>query len=270
MSDIYGAISDDAIQRVIRDIHVKAPFLFNYVAPSIRFVQDDAGHIINTEELWVTCSAVEDSPLEGEVPRFTRLPPFALPGVPVKLPYCIQIIDAALDFHPGNIITLPSELPSPLAEQNFSLSATVEFGMACIPDKLSAIQPAPTFAKAVLRLPVLPVTELLCFVLKVFAFGRIVVTPESIGAGVPFDRIGLEVGGIEIVNIEPRGLENVVECYLIAMLKNYILPKLILSLEDLVVESLGITVTSKLTTGMPHNPAIEENELRIWLDVKVI
>jgi len=62
----------------------------------------------------------------------------------------------------------------------------------------------------------------------------------------------------------------VVECYLIAMLKNYILPKLILSLEDLVVESLGITVTSKLTTGMPHNPAIEENELRIWLDVKVI
>ncbi|WP_153800500.1 hypothetical protein [Foetidibacter luteolus] len=270
MSDVYGAISDDAIQRIINDTHVKAPFLFNYVAPSIRFVQDDAGRLVDTEELWVTCSPVEDSPLDGEVPRFTRMQPFSLPGIPVKLPYCIQIIDAALDFHPGNIIALPPELPSPLSEQNFSMSAMVQFGMACIPDKLSALQPIPNLAKHVWRLPVLPVTELVCFTLNVFAFGRVTVTPENIGAGIPFDRIGLAVGGIEIVDIEPRGLENVVECYLIAMLKSYVLPKLILSLEDQVVKSLGLTVTSKLTAGLPDNPAIEENELRIWLDVKVI
>lgn len=269
MNDVYGSISDDAIRRIIEDLHVKAPFLFNYVAPSIRIEQDDTGRIINTDELWVTCSAVEDSPQEGEVPRFTRLAPFALPGIPVKLPYCIQIIEASLDFHPGDTIALPPELPSPLPEQNFSLSAMVQFGMACIPDNFSSFLPARNAAKFIQPLPVLPVTELLCFTLQVFAVGKIVVTPAAIGA-VPFDRIGLEVSGIEIVDIEPRGLENVVECYLIAMLKNYILPKLVLYLEDLVIKSLGITVTSKLTTGLPNNPAIEENELRIWLDVKVI
>jgi hypothetical protein len=85
----------------------------------------------------------------------------------------------------------------------------------------------------------------------------------------PPEQIRMEVGGVEIVDISPKGLEEAIECYLIAMLKGYILPKLVLGLEPLVIKSLGLTATVQLTAGLPHNPAIEENELRVWLDVKI-
>jgi hypothetical protein len=34
MADLYGAITDDAVNRIINFLHARAPYLFNYVAPS--------------------------------------------------------------------------------------------------------------------------------------------------------------------------------------------------------------------------------------------
>lgn len=64
------------------------------------------------QDLWLTCSPVPDSPLAG-VPKYTRVPAFRVPGVPIGLPYCVQIIDAKVDFYPGDILTLPDELLPP-------------------------------------------------------------------------------------------------------------------------------------------------------------
>lgn len=53
-----------------------------------------------------------------------------------------------------------------------------------------------------------------------------------------------------------------------AMLKGYVLPETVLALQRLTVNTLGIkAVTPKLTPGLPNNPAIESNELRVWLDL---
>ena len=59
-----------------------------------------------------------------------------------------------------------------------------------------------------------------------------------------------------------------VECYLVAMLKGAILPEIVLGLERIPVNALGIqAVTPSLTPGLPNNPAVEQNELRVWLDL---
>ena len=47
-----------------------------------------------------------------------------------------------------------------------------------------------------------------------------------------------------------------------------ILPQLVLALQTIPVKTLGIqSVTPTLTGGLPNNPAIEQNELRVWLDL---
>jgi hypothetical protein len=270
MADAFGAITDDAVNRIIGFAHARAPFLFNYVAPSMAFIRTDDLPFPTPIELWVTCAEVPDSPLAG-VPKYTRLEPFQLPGIPLKLPYSIQMVSLHLDFHPVDILTVPDELLPPLREQSFALEALLDFGLACVPADLVNWQQS--FGAVFIegpRLTVLPVTELDCFVLKIFVTGRLVVqaTPQP-GQPHPLEQIRLEVDGLEIVDIAPRGLEAAVECYLIAMLRGYVLPSLVLGLQSLVVKSLGLTMTPFLTQGLAHNPAIEENELRVWLDLDI-
>jgi hypothetical protein len=260
-------VTDDAINRIVDFAHVRAPFLFNYVAPSIRLTYDTHGVPTGWEDLWVTCAPVPDSPLPG-VPKYRRLPPFGLPGITVDLPYCIQIVDVTIDFHPSDQLTLPDELQPPLKAQRFGLKAQGLFGLACIPHAAAML---PTFGLVHVRqLPVLPVTEFNCFVLDLYAVGHLTVasTPQA-GQPYPLQQIRLEVDGLEIVDIQPRGLEHAVECYLRAILRGHVLPHLVLGLEELVVNTLGIELTPHLTLGLPNNPAIEQDELRVWLDVEV-
>ena len=52
------------------------------------------------------------------------------------------------------------------------------------------------------------------------------------------------------------------------MLKGVVLPELVLALQKIPIDTLGIkSVTPTLTPGLPNNPAIEQNELRVWLDL---
>ena len=158
---------------------------------------------------------------------------------------------------------MPPELGANLSPQRFAIEALVQFGLACIPP--AAVARDSVFNTAsdipVLQLPVLPVKGLLCSALKIYAIGHFKVDTST-------QKIGLEVDNLEIVDIKPEGLENAVECYLKAMLTAVILPDLTLALQKVMVNTLGITsVTPTLTSGLPDNPAVEQNEARVWLDL---
>lgn len=270
MADIFASISDDAVNRIISFAHVRSPYLFNYVAPSISFKTDKDGQVIGVEDLWLVCSPVPDPP--DKVPKYWRIPPFALPGVPVELPYSIQIIQLKLDFHPSDAIVLPPQLLPPLRDQQFAIDAMLQFGLACVTEESVTLgEWNSKFPKGERPFRVLPVKELDCFVISIAATGHLAVkavTPP--GAPAPLDEIHLEVNGVEIVDIAPTGLENFVECYLVAMLKSYVLPQLVLQFQEIAVNAIGLdAVTPRLTPGLAHNPAIEENELRISLDLKL-
>jgi hypothetical protein len=128
-------------------------------------------------------------------------------------------------------------------------------------------------ADDLLRLPVppfrLPVESLECFCLKLFAVGHFEVT----GTG---DNQHLEgkVDGVELQDITPKGLENSLESYMEALLRYRILPatKVALSkftfdlLDGMASISLSATPTS---ANVPHNPAIEQNQLKVRIDMEV-
>jgi hypothetical protein len=272
LADVYGAVTDDAIGRMVDFLHVRAPYLFNYVAPSIRPILDQNQKVTGYEDVWLTCFPVPDSPIPG-TPKYRRVEPFGVPGIPIKLPFCVQIVDAKVDFHPGDLITLRPELLPPLAPQHFALYAQASFGLACIPAQLVewyVQQQHLTHAlfKSHFTIPVLPVDDLICFSLEFQATGRLRVETQS-GFPTPVDKIRVELGRLELIDIAPPGLEAAIECYLVAMIRGYIVPQLVLALEPLVVRSLGLTVNSRLAPNLPNNPAIEQNELRVWLDVDI-
>ncbi|WP_225772116.1 hypothetical protein [Inquilinus sp. Marseille-Q2685] len=270
MADVYGAITDAALNRIVGFAHVRAPFLFNYVAPSLQVVLDADQNFAGLQDLWLTCAPVPDSPLPG-VPKYRRMPPFQLPGIPIGLPYSIQIVDAKIDFHPGNEVVLPEELRPPLGGQGIALKAQLLFGLSCVPDGIVETLTRQQFGltDTIPRFSVLPVTHLECFVLDLYATGQLAVRTTPQPGPYPLQQVRLEVDGIEIVDITPKGLEGAIECYLRAMLKGYVLPRLVLGLEDLVLRTLGITFTPHLTPALPNNPAAEQDELRVWLDLEV-
>lgn len=267
MADLFGAVTDDAVNRIINFAHARAPYLFNYVAPTLQAVLNDQGAIVGFQELWLTCSPVPDPP--PNVPKYRRMKPFQLPGIPVKLPFSLQLIDLNLDFHPSDAVTLPVELGPPLAAQRFALEATVQFGLACVPPQIISALANQTFAAVnQVQVSILPVTTLDCFLLKVVATGHLTVKPPAPGSGSTVEEIRLEIDGIEIVDLSPVGLEHVVECYVTAMLKGYVLPKTVLALQQVAVNTLGVkAVKPSLSTGLPNNPAIEQNQVRVWLDL---
>ncbi len=225
MADLFGAVTDDVLNRIIDFTHARAPYLFNYVAPSIAYITNDQGQVVGAEELWVTCSPVPDPP--ANVPKYRRMDPFQLPQIPVKLPYSIQLIALTIDFHPSDALALPAELLPPLAVQHFALRASLEFGFACLPDDIVESVVKQRLQRAYyMQLPVLPVTDFDCFLISIFATGHLSVDHvKPAGATKPVDEIRLVVDGIEIVDITPSGLEHMIECYLIAMLKGYVLPE---------------------------------------------
>ena len=280
MADIYGAITDSAINRAIKFLMIWRPALFNFVAPSQYAVFDGNGYLTGIEERWVVCTRVKWPPGvdHNTFPRYTRRPPLKMPGVVGGgIPYCVQITDAKIDFHPSNTIVLPLELSPPLEDQHFAVWVDVSCGVGCPADSLidylldvhfythSKFVTTPDLINKM----TLDVKSLICFSLELFATGNLYVKTQPGPNNPPVTEIRVAVSGVEVKNIRPNGLEDAVECYIRMAIRAYVLPQLVLALEPIIVKALGVTFTPTLTSGLPNNPAIEQNELRVWLDVDV-
>lgn len=58
MADLYASITDDAVNRIINFLRFQAPYLFNYVAPSIKLQTDRQGKVVGFTDSWLACSPV--------------------------------------------------------------------------------------------------------------------------------------------------------------------------------------------------------------------
>jgi len=282
MSDIYGAISDSAANRVIQFLMTWRPSLFNYVAPSQYAHFDPPGHFVGVEERWLVCNRVNWPPGvdHNTFPRYTRAEPLKIKGVPGGgIPYCAQITQARIDFQPSNAVTLPAELSPPLAAQQFALWASVSAGIGCPSDALidallnmkfythGKFQP---YYDAFDKLT-LDVKSLICFSLELFVTGHLYTQVQPGTTNPPVTEIRIARDGVEVKDLLPAGLEEAVECYIQMVIRGYVLPQLVLALEPIVMNELGLnwTISPTLTAGLPNNPAVEQNELRVWLDVDI-
>ena len=142
--DLYGAVHEDGVNRVIEHVMRQRPSLFNYATADVAEPEN--------RELW--CQPVDAT---GDIfkyknPLFTIVNPVPVLGAdspPVGLGFCAQISKAQIDFHPGKNIALPAELNPPLKEQHFALQFRVCGAVACpnpkasVSRRIEAVRPVP-------------------------------------------------------------------------------------------------------------------------------
>jgi hypothetical protein len=204
--------------------------------------------------------------------------PLPIPGSPYGVNFAVQICALRVDFHPGSVFGLPPELHPPLGAQRLALQVKVCAGIGCPPRELvDRLIPPPSQReerekKTSDQAPPIPLPTrgLNCFCLDAFALGGVRIRRYG---GKPWLEPFLE--GFEIVDIRPEGLENSLECYIELLLRLVVLPKMSFLLEAAPLEILKGLVSVALTPTptsptLPNNPAIEQDQLKAFINVEVI
>ena len=269
--DIFASFHEDGFNRIVSHIQRQRPSLFNYATEAL------------ARDPRRLCQVVQPHPIVGirANPIATIVDLLPVPGTDFGLDFCVQVRDLKIDFHPGNSIALPPEL-HPLNPQRFALSIRVCAGIACPPTELlDRLIPPPDTSPGATRpndakdaprpsLRPLPFRELNCFCLEAFATAGVRITFYG---GKPYLEPFLE--GFEIVDIEPKGLENAIECYIATVLRLSVLPGLRVLLEmtplDIIKDKVHLSL-APMPPGpqLPNNPAIEDDLLKAFMKVEVI
>lgn len=260
--DLFASVHEDGVNRVINHIRQQRPSWFNYATADIAA----------NRELW--CSKID---VTGDVVKyknsfFTIMPPLPILGAdspPLGIGFIAQLTKALIDFHPGNKITLPPELNPPLQPQHFALDFRVCGGLGCASQRELEQIPIGGFSpneaagrdgkEVVLR------TRPICFCLEVFVTGHFTLENNFL--------LG-HVDGIEIVDITPDGLESNLECYLKMCVTAVLREKLAIQMEKLTLsfplfDIATITLSPSPNPPVPNNPAVEEDQLKIFIKMTV-
>ena len=275
-SDIFASFHEDGFNRLLRQVKLQRPSLFNYAT----------AEILGNPELF--CQAIPTHPIVHKRgnPIATLVDPLPLPGTRFGLNFAVQLAEVRLDFHPGTQFALPPELAPPLAPQAFALELELCAGLGCPPDRIvdRYVPPPPDprqkggqddRGKPPTPLVPLPTGQLICFCLRAFVVGRMVIRNYY---GKPY--LEMQLVGFEIVDIQPAELESGLECYARTMIRLAVLPQLRILLEQTVLDfksyldNLKKSVFVKIApTAAPavvaHNPAVEEDQVKLFLQVEV-
>ncbi|MDQ7743230.1 hypothetical protein [Hydrogenophaga pseudoflava] len=122
----------------------------------------------------------------------------------------------------------------------------------------------------------LPTRKLHCFCLEACVTGGVRIAHQGGRAYLePF------LDGFEIVDIKPEGLENSLECYVGLLLRLVVLPGLQVLLEraplnltqgatDLFPQPTNVTLSpTPVSAAVPNNPAIEDDQLKVFIQAEV-
>jgi hypothetical protein len=263
--DLFGAVHEDGVNRVIGHIARQRPSLLNYATADVAA----------NPELW--CRRVPhtaDVTKHGN-PLFTIMDPLPLLGAdapPVAVGFCAQLTGAQVDFHPGKMIGLPAELNPPLEEQRVAIELRFCAGLACPSPRLVDRLPfeREQHDKPRDRPPIVLPGEVRCFCLDVYATGHVERTLRF-GHEVLLGR----VDHLEIVDVKPEELEDALECYLMTTLNVVLREKLTIALETLMLSfplfgSSKVTLTPTPNPPVPHNPAVEDDQVKAFVTMTVI
>ncbi|HET6985459.1 MAG TPA: hypothetical protein VFI00_02550, partial [Kribbella sp.] len=261
----------------IGQLMLQRPSMFNYA--TILFTQALRPQM---------CVPINTPP--GGGPLFTVEPQLPVLGAPrpLGLDWCLQLSNVSVDLFPGNTLTLPPEL-DPIVSQQFALHLRACFGLACPDDQVVenlaaemeaavAASTLPATAPAAGVQPV-PSANVLCSCLDVFGVGHF---EQGAVAGVPGQWLKTRLDSLEIVDLVPTNLEDMLECYLRVVLRLGVLPRLIMPMENLVLDitrmlqdnntAIGQHVTvvpAPVSPAVPNNPAVDHDQLKVFFNLKV-
>jgi hypothetical protein len=266
--DLFASIHEEGANRIGRHIMRQRPSLFNYATADVAA----------NRELWCEIPEFTSDVTRYGNPIFTVLPYLPVIGAdspPVGLGFCVQVVRAQLDFHPSNVISLPPELGSKLKAQQLAFELKICGGIRCpdrdVLDRIPVTPPGRTSKDNPREVPPLvPVPgKMLCFCLEVFATAH--VAREFINGT---ERLVGKVDGVEIVDVKPDGLESNMECYIRTAVTLFLRQKVAIPLETFFIDFplFGLGTISLFPTPnppVPHNPAIEEDQLKVFVTMTV-
>jgi hypothetical protein len=281
--NIFASFAEDGFNRIIGHVRRQRPSLFNYAT---EFIAQNPGLLCKPELDVHPIVSIRNNPL------VTIVDPLPIPGTNFGVNFCVQLVDLQIDFHPTSLFNLPSELNLSLEEQRLAIKLTLCAGIGCPPDDILGQFITPP------RLPrkkdpqeereaerprekepirPLPTRELICFCLEAYITGGVRIPTYN---GMPYLEPFLD--GFEIVDIEPRELEDSLECYIGLMLKLAVLPGLRILLKhaplnltqgatDFFPQPTNVVISPTPISGdLPNNPAIEKDLLKAFINVEVI
>jgi hypothetical protein len=281
-SDLFAAVHENGINATISQLMLQRPSMFNYA--TILFTQALSSQF---------CVPITTPP--GGGPLFTVEPQLPVLGAPrpLGLDWCLQLTSVSVDLYPGNTLTLPPEL-DPIGRQQFALHLRACFGLACPDDRVvenltaemeaavaASIRSAPDDRSGSTAAAVQPVpsANVICTCLQLFGVGHF--QGGTIGSD-PQQWLKVRLDGLEVVDLVPSSLEDIVECYLRLVLRLGVLPRLIVPMESLVLDitrmlqdngtAIGQHVTlvpAAVPADVPDNPAVEDDQLKVFFNLKV-
>jgi hypothetical protein len=142
------------------------------------------------------------------------------------------------------------------------------------------VQPAPAArAERAAAAQPAPSVNVLCSCLDVFGVGHFEwgAVPDVPGTFLKTRLDNLEI--VDLVTNPPSNLESMLECYLRVVLRLGVLPRLIVPMQSLVLNitqllqdndtSIGQHVTLAPATDVPNNPAVEDDQIKVFFNLKV-
>jgi hypothetical protein len=265
--DLYGAVHEDGVNRALRHLMRQRPSLFNYATADVAA----------NRELWCTKIDATADVAKYANPLFTVMPPLPLLGAdspPVGIGFIAQLSLARIDFHPGNVITLPQELAPPLAEQRFALQFHACAAIECPSPQLVDRIPLPGLRDPAGDNPnpkqvvLAGRTNCLCF--DVFAIGS--VSRQLVGGQLVL--LG-KLESLDIVEIKPDALEANIVCYVKTAVNVVLREKLTIAWQALLLSFplLDLATVTLAATGnppVPFNPAIEDDQVKVFAAMTVV
>jgi hypothetical protein len=299
-SDLFAAVHENGINATIGQLMLQRPSMFNYA--TILFTQALRPQLcvpINTPPGGGPLFTVEPQlPVLG-APRplgldwclqLSNVSVDLFPGNTLTLPPELDPIGSqqfALHLRacfglacPDDQVVenLAAEMEAAVAASMLPASPTT--GPATGPAGGGGVQPA-LAAPAVRAAGVQPVpsANVLCSCLDVFGVGHF---EWGAVAGIPGQWLKTRLDSLEIVDLvtnPPSNLESMLECYLRVVLRLGVLPRLIVPMQSLVLNitkmlqdndtSIGQHVTLVPATDVPANPAVEDDQLKVFFNLKV-
>jgi hypothetical protein len=296
-SDVYSALDEDGINLVVEHVRVKRPSLFNYGTEFVVRAGDD-----------LLCEGIEAAPevRERGNPLITEVDPLPVIGTDdlLALDYCFQLAGFAVDFAPGSDIDFPDGSGLGLGDQQLGVFVRVCAGLGCpSEEEEERLRRLLRQRRAEEerddrderdnrgeREPIVPhPRRLLCFCLDAYLVGRVRMGPPGVHTPTFVIEQSPEflIDEIAIADPEgdtlrmPEGMTASIECYLrlvveygmlpkVADAVEEVVPKLIEATEDLFdLAGATLTVSTPTSGAIPNNPAIEDDQFKLYMDVAV-
>lgn len=274
--DVFASAHEEGMNRIVGHLMRQRPSLFNY---------GTAFFLLNPDRLCERIDAHPEVTRRGNPLISVEEPlPILGSGSSVGMDFCAQIVKLEVDLHPGNRFTLPPQLSPPLGDQRLAFHGRLCAGVGCpsreITEQFEVDVPpieigtsgptggalthgffddVPTDEPRGPTRPI-PWRELECFCLDLFA----VLHAERRG-----DRLDWVLDGVELVDVEPTGLEDSLECYIATTLRVAILPRLRIAMDKVALDfgAWVSLVPTPISGDVPHNPSIADDELSVFLDL---